>query len=50
LFAVQTGQNYGSLPHIYTDETAKRLEDIVHTLTEPVSTEIAVVSYSEQAA
>ena len=36
----------------YSDETAKRLEDIVHTLTEPVSTEIAVVSYTvtEQAA
>jgi len=34
----------------YNDETAKRLEDIISTLTEPVSTEIAVVSYTEQAA
>ena len=34
----------------YNDETAKRLEDIVHTLTEPVSTEIAVVNYTQQAA
>jgi len=34
----------------YTDETAKRLEDIVHAITEPASTEIAVVSYTQQAA
>jgi YgiT-type zinc finger domain-containing protein len=34
----------------YSDETAKRLENIVHSFTEPVKTEIAVVSYSEQAA
>ena len=34
----------------YNDETAKRLEEIVHALTEPVSTEIAVVSYTKQAA
>jgi len=34
----------------HNDETAKRLEDIIHTLTEPVSTEIAVVSYTKQAA
>ena len=34
----------------YNDETAKRLENIVRALTEPASTEIAVVSYTEQAA
>jgi YgiT-type zinc finger domain-containing protein len=34
----------------YNEETAKRLEDIVHSLTEPVKTEIAVVSYTERAA
>jgi len=34
----------------YCDDTAKRLEDIVHSITKPVSTEIAVVSYTEQAA
>jgi len=34
----------------YNDDTSKRLEDIVHALIEPVSTEIAVVSYTEQAA
>ena len=34
----------------YTDETAKRLEEIVHALAEPVSTEIAVVSYTKKAA
>ncbi|MCL2245237.1 MAG: type II toxin-antitoxin system MqsA family antitoxin [Treponema sp.] len=34
----------------FNDDTAKRLEDIVHTLTEPVSAEIAVVSYTEKAA
>jgi len=34
----------------HNEETAKRLEDIVHTITEPVSTEIAVVSYTKQAA
>jgi len=34
----------------YNDETAKQLEAIVHSLTEPVRTEIAVVSYTEKAA
>jgi len=34
----------------YSDDTAKRLEDIIHALTEPVSAEIAVVSYTEKAA
>ena len=34
----------------YSDETAQRLEQIVHPLTEPVSAESAVVNYTEQAA
>ena len=34
----------------YSDETVKRLEEIVRSLTEPVKTEIAVVSYTKQAA
>ena len=34
----------------YNEETAKRLEEIVRSLTEPVKTEIAVVSYTKQAA
>jgi len=34
----------------YSNETAKRLEEIVHSLTEPVKTEIAVVNYTKQAA
>jgi len=34
----------------HNDETAKRLEEIVHSLTKPVSTEIAVVNYTKQAA
>ena len=34
----------------FSDETARRLENIVHSLTDPVSTEIAVVNYTEQAA
>jgi len=34
----------------YNNETAKRLEEIVHSVTEPVSTEIAVISYTERAA
>ena len=34
----------------YSDETARRLQDIVHSLTSPASTEIAVVSYTEKAA
>lgn len=34
----------------YSDEVAQRLEQIVHSLTEPANTEIAVVNYSEQAA
>jgi len=34
----------------YSDEVAHRLEQIVHSLVEPVNTEIAVVNYSEQAA
>ena len=34
----------------YSDETARRLEEIVHSLTDQVSTEIAVVSYTKHAA
>ena len=34
----------------YSDEVAKRLEQIVHSLTGQISTEIAVVSYTEKAA
>ena len=34
----------------YSDEVAQRLDQIVHSLLGPVSTEIAVVSYTEQAA
>ena len=34
----------------FDDVTARRLEEIVHTLTEPVNTEIAVVNYTEKAA
>ena len=34
----------------YSDEVALRLEQIVKSLTSPVSAEIAVVSYSVQAA
>ena len=34
----------------YSDEVARRLEQIVHSLTDSASTEIAVVSYSEKAA
>ena len=34
----------------YNDDTARRLEQIVHSLTSPANTEIAVVSYTEQAA
>ena len=34
----------------YSDEVAQRLEQIAHSLTSSVSTEIAVVSYTEQAA
>ena len=34
----------------YGDEVARRLEQIVHSLIESVSTEIAVESYTEQAA
>ena len=34
----------------YSDETAKRLEDIVHSLSKPACTEIAVVSYTDKAA
>ena len=34
----------------YRDEVAKRLEQIVLSLSGPFSTEIAVVSYTEQAA
>ena len=34
----------------YNDETARRLEEIVHSLIDPVNTEIAVVSYTAQAA
>ena len=34
----------------YCDEVAQRLEQIVHSLTSLVNTEIAVVNYTEQAA
>jgi YgiT-type zinc finger domain-containing protein len=34
----------------YNDEVARRLEQIVHSLTDSASAEIAVVSYSEKAA
>jgi YgiT-type zinc finger domain-containing protein len=34
----------------YGDEVARRLEQIVHGLTDSASAEIAVVSYSEKAA
>ena len=34
----------------YNDEVARRLEQIVHSLTGSVNTEIAVVTYTEQAA
>jgi len=34
----------------YSDEVARRLEQIVHNLVGPASAEIAVVSYSEKAA
>jgi type IV secretory pathway VirB2 component (pilin) len=34
----------------YSDEAALRLEQIVNSLAGPFSTEIAVVSYTEQAA
>ena len=34
----------------YSDETARRLEQIVQSFTGPVNAEIAVVSYTEQAA
>ena len=34
----------------YNDKIAERLEKIVHSLAEPIKTEIAVVSYTEQAA
>ncbi|MCL1817856.1 MAG: type II toxin-antitoxin system MqsA family antitoxin [Spirochaetaceae bacterium] len=34
----------------YNDEVARRLEQIVKNITDSVSTEIAVVSYSEKAA
>jgi len=34
----------------YSDEVARRLEQIVHSLTSPTAAEIAVVSYSEKAA
>ena len=34
----------------YNDETAGRLEKIVHSLTQPIKAEIAVVSYTELAA
>jgi len=34
----------------YSDEVARRLEQIVHNLTDSASAEIAVVSYSEKAA
>ena len=34
----------------YSDEVARRLEQIVHSLTDSASAEIAVVSYSEKAA
>jgi YgiT-type zinc finger domain-containing protein len=34
----------------YSDETARRLEEIVHSLTNPINAEIAVVTYTIQAA
>ena len=34
----------------YSDETARRLEQIAHSLTGPSGAEIAVVTYTEQAA
>jgi len=34
----------------FNTETARRLEEIVRSITEPASTEIAVVNYTEQAA
>ena len=34
----------------FDDETAGRLEKIARSLTEPIKTEVAVVSYTEQAA
>jgi len=34
----------------YNDEVARRLEQIVHSLTDSATAEIAVVSYSEKAA
>ena len=34
----------------YSDETAKRLEEIVHSLIDQVNTEIAVVTYTKQVA
>ena len=34
----------------YSDEVARRLEQIVHSLMDSTSAEIAVVSYSEKAA
>jgi len=34
----------------YSDEVARRLEQIVHNLTDSAAAEIAVVSYSEKAA
>jgi YgiT-type zinc finger domain-containing protein len=34
----------------YSDEVAQRLEQIVHSLMDSASAEIAVVSYSEKAA
>jgi YgiT-type zinc finger domain-containing protein len=34
----------------YSNEVAQRLEQIVHSLTDSASAEIAVVSYSEKAA
>ena len=34
----------------YTDVIARRLEEIIHSLADPVSTEIAVVSYTKHAA
>ena len=34
----------------YNEETARRLEQIIHSLIGVVSAEIAVVSYTEQAA
>ena len=34
----------------YNDEISKQLEKIVHSLTKPIRTEIAIVSYTELAA